>query len=73
MPAKPDSIRQMANDVASEIEAQYGMDAPVRAALVVSYGLDFAKDETVKRVIPTEMDANEIDELASALARDQLA
>jgi hypothetical protein len=63
----PDSIREMANDVAAEIEAQYGEDAPVRAALVVSYEVDFATDRTTKRVLPDDMEASDLAELASLL------
>jgi hypothetical protein len=70
MPAHPDSIRHLANEVASEIEAQYGAEAQVRAALVVSVELDFAREETVKRVIPAEMQASELAELASLLTKD---
>ena len=73
MPPNPGSIRHMANEVASEIEAQYEMDVPVRGALVVSYELDFGKDETVKRVLPTDMEASDLTELASAPTKDPLA
>ena len=38
MPPTPDSIRHMANEVASEIEAQYGRDVSVRGALVEAAG-----------------------------------
>jgi hypothetical protein len=62
-----ESIRHLANEVASEIEAEYGTDVPVRAAIVVSYDLDFAKDRTVKRVLPADMPASELAELATSL------
>jgi hypothetical protein len=72
MPPNPESIRQMANDIASEIEAQYGTEVPVRGALVVSYELDFATDRIAKRVLPAEMEASDLAELASELTKDPL-
>lgn len=69
MPPTPDSIRQMANAVASEIEAEYGKDVPVRAALIVSYE-DLATDDFIKRVLPADIRASYVAELADMLTKE---
>ena len=71
MPPTPDSIRHLANAVASEIEAQYGKDVPVRAALD-RVDEDLATDVIVKRVLPADMGASYLAGLASMLTKDTL-
>ncbi|HET9119791.1 MAG TPA: hypothetical protein VFN72_04605 [Solirubrobacterales bacterium] len=67
MPATPNSIREIANELASQVEAQFGKDAPVRATLVVSVELDLAGEGFLKRVLPPEMRDNELADFARAL------